>query len=628
MTEQVHVKPRIMVDPRIDTREVEGVYTCSIREGAASSTYWSQQSDQGAGNTASANWTIQVPSRNIGLSRALRIRICGVFVLGVTGTANNASVADLLNSTFYAALRAFPIQQAVNTVSVNINGTNISTGNLQRMLPALATINTGAATASGFASTGNYVTDFTADYGATAGANPVPIGALVSAFRTADQNPQGSGVFPNRTRGLGAVQYFLTTAGATNGAAAAGFISIPVDITENLILPPLAYGSDDADACLFGVNQVRIQMLFSNWSRSLAWFVNNVTNGIQTVASCNFYTANLPSTGAANPPISNLPANPGIYLEYSFHTPSGTAEIQRAIQAHYPAAQYDFYETAYAGTISTGQAVSNWASQTQTLASVPRKIIVFAQRSQAETTNRVNKVVYPDMMLAITKANITLGNTSGILADASQRQLWQMSLANGCMMDWPRWSGQTEYGLGSTAATQPALFTYAGGPLVLDVASLGLPDGVFSGVGRSITFGIKVDVRNQSGTDAVAPSLCVLFLYDGYLVLKDGASNYQRVNLTPQEAAGAERMNAGAAASMDAAFTASGPLAGGSFLGFLGNIARGATHAFQKVMDEAPKFAGVLGPAGVGLANTARLLKGGAYESPTMLNARLRALRD
>jgi len=133
---------------------------------------------------------------------------------------------------------------------------------------------------------------------------------------------------------------------------------------------------------------------------------------------------------------------------------SSASVVARAVQSDSPLGPDAF-------TLTPG--VATLPSQTYTFNQIPDKLIIFVrQRNQAGLNEGVTPNTldcsWNDLALAITNINIQFNNRSGILANATQEQLFHMSQEAGSNQDWLSFSGVANSMLGRDVNSLVAYF--------------------------------------------------------------------------------------------------------------------------------------------------------------------------
>ncbi len=419
-------------------------------------------------------FTIQVPSVNTGLARCVRWHMQGSIT--ITGVALNG-----LTAANTVAFRQFPLQSCCSNLSAQINDSVSSLGSLNQYLPGLLRV--GATSKSQASSmTMNAVPDVFADYLSAVGSS--------SPF-----NPPADGGFtnyadPSRTTGITSIAL-----GGGNTTA-----TITFNIWEPLIIQPLNYGEDSHSKALFGLNTLQITASLSNVHRMLSLALPGGTT-VSSIALTPTYQA----------------------LECNFVTPRERSLVERPLEYAYSFAQAQaYFSTLTSGSFAAATFVSG-SSNTVEFPVIPSKIIVFATYSESDRSNPGESL--PDIFFPCTSINCMMGTKAGLLANATQSQLWEMSARAGSSMPFWLWRGEAQFGSAVIGASPRA----AGGPLVIDVAAdLSLPDGLSPGMAQRISFSVtSATFENQTTRSFTAPRICVIAITDGILALKDGAAAIQ-----------------------------------------------------------------------------------------------------
>jgi hypothetical protein len=150
-----------------------------------------------------------------------------------------------------------------------------------------------------------------------------------------------------------------------------------------------------------------------------------------------------------------------------------------------PYNEYDRRTTTFNDTFSMAVAGAgeSFTSNNLQLQSIPDKIIVYMKRSETNQSPLIADYFFP-----IQAISIKFGQKSGLLADASQYQLFKMSVDNGLKMDYYQWSGYAVSTINSDAAANKPLNT-VGSICVIDPAKdLSLFETVTNGSAGSLIF--------------------------------------------------------------------------------------------------------------------------------------------
>jgi hypothetical protein len=174
-------------------------------------------------------------------------------------------------------------------------------------------------------------------------------------------------------------------------------------------------------------------------------------------------------------------------------------------------------------------------SQTITLPNIPDLLLVFVKPPQyAESYDG-------DWSLPITSISLNFDNFSGLLSNATQEQLYQMSVNNGVDMDWSEWSGFSTVQASHSGSTQTpstsrgGLVGLVGGPLVLRPGrDFALQTGQAPGLVGNFTLQFNITVQNFTGTSQT-PNIYTIPISSGFFETIKGSSRIIKGVLTEQD---------------------------------------------------------------------------------------------
>jgi len=365
-------------------------------------------------------FNVQVPSEQTIIDRRVLLR--ATLKVTVTTTSNglkNASVCYGIN----AALASFPLHQCMDTLSATINN-NTVTCNIKDVLPVILRllddddlIYHNGTTPAFNDTVGLYYTSVDAnDFSFLSNSN-------TSLWAVTDQKRFHRGAFP--------IKSYVNPGGDGNNNV------LTYEIAEPLLLSPFMFSKTKANnQGFYGIQNMNI--------------VANLNNGARAFRG--------PSDGDAsflNPSGAGAAANAGISavavdfwtvkpeLLFTFLTPHPSDLMPaRNIVPYYELPRYinGGQSSCLAGSASNG-ALSPVAYPLKfnaiQLNQIPDKLVLFARvKSSASKGWGI-----ADVALPIQSISINFNNNSGILASATQQELWQMSKNNGANTTWPEFCG-------------------------------------------------------------------------------------------------------------------------------------------------------------------------------------------
>ena len=548
-----------VIDPRI-ARESQVVQI--VNDGPSSTTF--QTVSPPDPTSQSPSFVIQTPSPMAGINRNMRLRAAGF--LTITGT-NLAPFASAAND--FAALRQFPLQSCMQSLTVQINDWTASLGSLFQYIAPLANTSNASISMGQSQSTFPAQPDRFATY---AGEAASPGGAFASVANL----PYGDGIAGGRINQI--------VRGEVNAGGTVMVISF--DISEDLVISPFTYDNNDKKA-LYGISTLTINVNYGNFHRMLSLAVGGATAAATfSSVTCNFLKQDLAVT-------------------YVVAHDSSLIEIPRKHIYEYSSVQaYTTQGTAfstYVGALTPpSQSVFSNAIE---FAVVPQKLIVFGTYSLLDLQDPTKSL--PDLYFPISGVSITFGTRAGLLSGASSVNLWEIYRRNGGKLPFPIWNGNNlpQYTLAPAPATLTSNFCYSGGPLILDTAAdLSLPDGVVPGMSQRIQFSINCTLTNKTQVDYSASGirLVVIAITPGMIAIKDGASMGTLGGITTADAMTSEIAGLETTELLDADKATSG-WSGGSVV-----AGRLKAHQFQK------KAGALIGGVNMGGVNMGGVGIGGA----------------
>jgi hypothetical protein len=388
--------------------------------------------------------------------------------LSFTGTG--ATAVDLVLQNGKDALRAFPLTSILNTLSVSINNTTVSV-NASDILPALMRANVFPELKRKEYSTFPSYQDHSQKYSDLVGTNKNPLGT----FGLVDE----SGV---DTRG--SYEITFVTPNVQTGTTV-----IDVEICEPIFLSPFLFNGKDKS----GFCQVQTLDFTFNWNTNLEriWSRSDVHSNTLSALVVNL---------AQYPP----------ELLFHYITPSADMVIPQVLT--YPYQDIQRYITQV-GTINAGQLQSQISTNNIQLSSVPKKLYIYAKRRVSTETAYTT-----DTFGAIEQMSVSYNNRSGLLAQASQYDLYQLSRKNGLEMSWNDFHGLAM--VSNSATNGFTKIGSVGSVVIIDPCrDLGLSPVEASGINETIQLQINLNVRNVNQTDAVVFDVYVVAVNEGVFTI-------------------------------------------------------------------------------------------------------------
>ena len=473
----LHLENVVAVEPKVDLEETFRPKNVISRGGVNRSVM--ELPASGYGNS---NWVwnnITPPSMQTVVEKSLRIKyqFTATVVYPTAAALPNypllpgivAATGAPVGGNLTGCLRAFPLQSALSTISVRINGTPCDGSNADWicMYPHLISENEARVQCSEFPTQPDDLALYV---------NPADPGR--SPFSPYSSNPN----IPTRAS-------FVATTFTTVVAAGVTTSTYLFEVVEQIILSPFSWGSGLDSMGLANIYNMTINMKFSDPNRVLSIMPSAFPANTTCVVSFN-------DGGNSIQP-------PKLLIEYTSPDPILAARMPADLIV-----PYELFET----NITTGGAYTHAVpmvgnkqivANSLQMASIPEKVYIYC-RPSVTSLGGTAAFTTPDTFLRITGLNITWGNRIGLFSTYSERDLLKCSQSNGSRQDYHSWA----YRQGSL--------------MIVDVAKdIGLNEGQTSGQPNTYsTMAITVKVDNSPIAYAQGAALTNYDLY--VIVVKSG----------------------------------------------------------------------------------------------------------
>jgi hypothetical protein len=534
-------------DPRI----VQTKPKYAVEKGALSLTNVSFQAQ--TADASSVQFNVQVPSENVFVDRAIEWQAAAVAAVSVTLTAGELDIPAGTSLQGLVSPAAFPLHQAVTQMSATINDATV-TVNTQDVLPQVLRL--ADLRDARRQRTCPTMLDRYAVYPDSRVVKNSPLQGW-SETTVSDGVPNGGfNGFYFATTASGATPQPVAGAGTTVGnvayvngqpvlaadlnAAASRVLTFYVVVAsvEKLLLPPFIFSDQyELSTGLFGVQNFQVQMNVApsparafRVSTSTTLFrpeTGKVLDAVLSDAACQW------STTAANGGIwAQKPS-----LAVQFLTPA--LDIPLPPKSIVPYMEFPRYiatpSTPVPASVNYLSAGTQLQSQTITLPNIPDLLLIYVKPSAYSGPTQ------GDWSLPIVSISVNFDNFSGLLANHTQEQLYQMSLHNGVDMDWSEWSGLGVVPLSQVAKTAGQATVgggqvgLAGGPLVLRPGrDFALQSGQASGLVGNFTLQFNLTVQNFTGAQQT-PNIYTVPISSGFFETIKGSSRIIKGVLSEQD---------------------------------------------------------------------------------------------
>ena len=471
-----------VIDPRVDLHTQHKYWT--VLKGGKTITYTPLTTTNIS--TSSITYNIKPPSVHTFLAKNVYHQVPVRLTLNcAVPNANN-----LIRPNFDAP-RFMPISQSLSTLQLALNGTSVNI-DLGDVLSALVHYNCDERLRCHEWSPAPSTLDQSQEYNDVSGFIRNPLSSYADNYGDTTGNRGG---FP------------FTVVSNTPSQAVIDFVS-----TEPIFLNPFYFSKiiDNLGGTgLIGLNNMDMQFTFiaNSWTRMWSH------NALGALAPGAISSGSVQFNNFSGPAFSyvGIVSAPQLLLE--FISPSDLQLLPDLFEYDYVrTTRYPFDQT---GSLNANSPFS-YNSQNITLHSIPQAIYVFVRN----TNNQLQtNCTFTDTFASITKISCNWNNVSGIFSQASQVDLYNLSVANGCMLTWNQWSGGPVYSAGSFS-TQ--IGTIGSIIKLCPALNFGLSPTEAEGLVGNYQFQIQVQGFNANQTTAIFPSLYIVVLENGVLNLKSG----------------------------------------------------------------------------------------------------------
>ena len=495
--------------------------------------------------TSNLVWNIQVPSETTIISRQVLLTSTVTLQLNITNVpADSLCIAyGTLDS-----LQNFPLQSLFSVVTSTINNTSVSV-NLSDILPALMLINQNDALYE-FNDTTNILPDsFYLNY-KDAFNNAIQNNNVLAGCSSTDLNGAAN---PRGCLPIAITSFSYTNASATTtdftwanmvstAATDTWTIGVTFTVTEPLLFSPWIFGNPTYNSQgFYGIQNLNFP--FNVGSTNRVW--SSANNYITSINIVSFQNTSLGFTFISPQPSMLLKSRNVVpYYEMPRYL-SNAGTTTSIVPSTYDATVANG-EGFYINGISPSGTILN--TQSIQLNQIPSLLIIMVRKPLGTQT-----YLDSSSFLCIQGISINFNNASGLMSNATQMQLYEMSKRNGSNQTWNQFSG---YMMQSTTPSSgqggnfiPIATT--GSLLILQFGvDIPLPDYYAPSSLGNFNLQVRLNVYNQSTTypadstttytdaqtgQTITPEICMITMNDGVFVSDRGTSNIYTGILTKSD---------------------------------------------------------------------------------------------
>ena len=507
----------LVEDSRLD---ISDSATFAVKSDAAQSTF--QPYEASSVSSSNITFSIQVPSENIVLDRELYIQTN--LTLKFTASCPDADCAtDPVTVFDYAgkdALQAYPLNSLFLTTQCTINNASVSENTQDIMAPLLSMYD--KRQINRFNSMCPAMIDTT--FGEYSDATMTNANVLAAADTAGlDKNFIGRGAHPVEIVGIvhaytddqGVAQTdasFVAPAGSTGNAWT---FYLKTQTTEPFLAlsPWLNVTPDNERAGLMGVNNMAFVLNMDNSCRRVFSTASSAIDG----ATGRMIPRYIQSISVQNQLGQPGFENTRMLLNYLSMSPEQMARLSSPKNV-VPYVTYPRY-LSNGSTASAIQpaATSTLQSQSIQLSMIPDKLLIVARVPMSQQNAAI-----PNAFMAIEGVSVTFNNASGLLASATQHDLFsKVSYVNGSNQSWPEFSGKVQV---SSEDGKSATVAGLGACLVLEpTGQFALPPYLAASSLGQFQLQLQITVRNQFSY-AIQPEICIIAVNSGVFSTVAGTS--------------------------------------------------------------------------------------------------------
>ena len=445
-------------------------------------------------STSSHVFNIQIPSEQTLIDR--RILWQSQVVLKIVATPPIGQYAIGYGST--DALSAFPLHQLTSVMTCTINNNSVSI-NMRDVLPAILRMND-IRELQRYNGYTPVAYDLLASYADGLGSNLNSLGGWQNAADN-DLLPRGSWVL-DAVGTADPGNNPVTPSALAVGTGAAQTFYVMFTVSEPLLVSPFLFAHPKSNnQGIYGVQNMNF--VFNIGDATRVW--RSATGFISSVSVQSFQLSRLIFNFLTPHPSDLMPA--------------------RNVVPFYELPRY----ITSAGNIAAGATTTVKTNSLQ-LNQIPDKLIVFVrdQKSNSPATAWAATGIRPDYFLEIGSAvaggvTINFNNMSGILASATQQDLYRYSVENGSNQSWLEYSGFANvpgpFGVGRSLPTTGSMLVLAFGKDIQLTEDFYAPGSL-----GNFNLQLNLTVTNQTALE-VAAEVVIITVNSGCFVCERGTSS-------------------------------------------------------------------------------------------------------
>ena len=576
-----------------------------VQSGPAQSTY--QQFQAVSSSNSSIVFNVQIPSENIVIDRHLLLASQVAFEIN----AGNVPIGDqVFQYGLTDSLQAFPLNSLFTTTQTTINNVSVST-NLQDVLPMLMRMNDKRVLSRYNSLTPSLPDSAWGEYKSAPGSNNNPLASYNNNSYDEDYMPRGAFALDFLQIDHYIAGVYTDHSPISTATTDTWKIYIKVSLTEPfLALSPFINCEPQNNAGLVGVNNMSMVLNVDSSCRRLFSTANNAVVGGNSlggyITSIALGWADAPNGGSAQAVGFQ---NTRLLFNFLSLQPEQYAKI--STKNVVPFLDYPRYLTTFtSGTTIASGATSTLTSQSIQLNQVPDLILISARIPMSQQNWN-----YTSSFLTIKNISVNFNNASGLLATATQQDLYNISFRNGSAQSYYEFVGKADINNNATGGVSQVATT--GSLLVLNpVMDFSLPSYLSASSLGQYQFQFNLQVENQYDFSVVQPEICIITVNSGIFATQQGTSQIFTGILTKEQVLRTKEQNP----VPHLASTEYARLVGGK----LQNRGMGSLMAMVKEIPRLPQMVkSLMGSAHSGGASSGGAMSGGAISAGAKSKSKL-----
>jgi hypothetical protein len=487
----------------------------AVQSGGSNVTY--QQYQAITATASNMVFNCQIPSESIVIAREILLQSTLSMSFAISGVTLGASAFDYGSTD---AFQAFPLAKLMTTLTSTINNCNVSV-NLQDVIDPLLRLNDSRELFRYNGMTPALPDQAYLDYGDGVGAINNPLANYSTASYDVDQLPRGC--FPAEVRvyrytNASGANYADQSTIALGSAGERWVVCVTASLTEPLFLSPIIFGDPCYNMQGFsGINTMN--------------FVANIDSTCKRAFSTSNNWTVVPSlgcpavTGAVNAPQVQPFVGTRLLFNFLSTQPSDLIPVRNVL----PYQEFPRYLSLSTNNPAlVPDAIATISSQNIQLNQIPDYFMIYARKPMSSQTIKDSA-----SFLQINQISCNFNNASGLLASATQADLWRISVANGSTQSWVEFSGlATSTSIAGTGTG--VLVPTTGSILILSPSqNLSLADYLSSGSIGQYLFQFNITLKNNYNA-TFQPEIVVVCCNSGVFTTVSGSSNIYTGLLTKQ----------------------------------------------------------------------------------------------